>query len=341
MAAQKTTSKLSSKLGAQLKSAHEKHKDDDTEFSQFGELPDGIEHGIAQLVDCKFDVVKEGKQNAGQFYFYAAGVVVKPKIHEGNPIEGLRTSITEPLYPTPTRSRKTLDEHLGWIYNELRKLGVDTKTVNPDNLEQTVEALKQSAPYFKFRTWKGDKATEGQYKDQEPRVQHNWNGWCEFTDTEGSDPATSGVTEPASTAAPVAPAEPEPEMTLEELAAAADGGNEVAQVKLSKMATDAGVPDEDKDAAPNWTVVSELIAAATPDEGTTTTSEAPPEPEEYVPKKGDTPNYSPVDPKTKQPVKKPISCEVMGVDPKTKTVSLKNLVDGKTTYKGVPWDKLS
>lgn len=182
----KSKSALVAKLGDKIRKAHEAHKGDETEYSSFGELPAGIEGGIAQLVDCKFDVVKEGKDNAGEYYFYAAGTVMEPKEFtdsEGNlhRVEGLRTSITEPIYDTPNRkSRKTVDDHLAFVLNEMRKLGVDTSSIGAEQLEDVCEQLKQLKPFFRFRTWKGQAETTGPYAGKEPRVQHVWNGCCDY-----------------------------------------------------------------------------------------------------------------------------------------------------------------
>jgi hypothetical protein len=186
---QKSMSGLAAKIGKKWQAAHDSHKDDETEYSQFGELPAGIEGGIAQLVECKFDVFKSG-DNAGEYYFLAAGVVVRPKEHSGERIEGLRTQIgPEPLCDTPNRTRAKLDDHLAWIYNELRKLGVDTASIDSiAELEGVCDTLKEEQPYFKFRTWKGKPQTEGPYAGQEPRVQHQWNGITDYEpDDDGGD----------------------------------------------------------------------------------------------------------------------------------------------------------
>lgn len=58
------------------------------------------------------------------------------------------------------------------------------------------------------------------------------------------------------------------------------------------------------------------------------------EEENWEPKKGEVYGYKP--PKHKRAVE----CEVMAVLAKAKTVTLKNLEDGKTLYKGIAWDEL-
>jgi hypothetical protein len=180
MAKQVTKSGLAGKLGAKLKQAVDKHKKDETKISGGGDLPAGI-IGIAQLVDCRFGQYKEGA-NKGEYFFYAAGVVRTPAMFEGMPIKGMRTQIgPEPMCDTPTKSRKTLEDHTAWVLNEMRKLGAETASVDGDELEGLAAALKEAKPTFKFRTWKGQKTK--QYPD--PRVQHSWEGAADFTPDEG------------------------------------------------------------------------------------------------------------------------------------------------------------
>src|SRR5690349_21501065 len=135
MPKQTAKSDLFKKLGDKGKAAVREAQTVEVSYDNFGDLPPGINNGVARLVDCKFTQIAEGKQNAGEFMFYAAGVVVAPKEHEGIPVEGLRTQISEPLFDTPTRSRKTVADHLKWIYNELGKLGLDVSTLDENNLE--------------------------------------------------------------------------------------------------------------------------------------------------------------------------------------------------------------
>jgi hypothetical protein len=209
-------SSLASKLGDRGREAFDSHKSDETTYGQVN-LPGGIENGIARLVDCKFTQIAEGKQNAGEWMFYAAGIVVSPSEHEGTQILGLRTMISEPLFDTPTRSRKTIDEHLAWVLNEFRKLGVNTDELSFDDLEGVAEQLVEGSPHFRFRTWKGSKqeivkkegkffvgdkkyATEAAakaanpYVGSEPMVLHQWGGAVEYQGDEGSDGAVNDQT---------------------------------------------------------------------------------------------------------------------------------------------------
>ena len=109
MAAQQVKSLLMQKLGADFVKAHEENKNVKPEPS--GELPGGIRQGVARLVQCKIVEIKKG-DNVEKLMFYASGSVVAPREHNGIPIYGLFTSITEPIYNTPTRTRKTVSEHI-------------------------------------------------------------------------------------------------------------------------------------------------------------------------------------------------------------------------------------
>lgn len=376
MAAPKTKTTLMAKLGDKLKKAHEAHKDDDTTFSGAGNLPAGIENGVAQLVECKFDTYTKG-DNIGEFFFYAAGVVVSPRDYTDpktgvtTRIEGLRTSIMEPLHDTPTRTRKTVEEHLAWIYNELRKLGVETATLEPGDLEATVAALKEASPTFSFRTWKGEPQKIGPYAGKDPITNHQWGGLAAVAETSqdvtdedlvDNTPEIKTPTKPTQT--PVksptpptvkgkrpAPA-PEPEPAAEEadefqdlasLVVKADKGLESAQEALSAAAAQAGYSEEEIDDAANWKVVYNMIQ--NPKQEETVEDETTPADEE-----GDTPNvgdvfrYSPMISDKKNPKKKfkgpAIECQVTAVDQKAETVTLKNL-DTKVIYKDVPFAELT
>lgn len=349
-------SALFQKLGSRLATAHNKHKDDETTFAGGGELPAGIENGIAQLVECKFDQFKQGDLK-GEYFFYAAGIVVSPvAMPDGLKVAGLRTSIMEPLCDTPNRSRATMDDHLGWIYNELRKLGVATTDIDPSNLETIAAALKEAQPHFSFRTWKGEPTKE--YPN--PRVNHQWGGLREFNSE--TDPASGVVdnTEPESKPAPTptkqkkAPEpqpEPEPQGEFNEFAGdldslvAAAPNDESAVERLTEMALAAGVSQEDIDNAPDWEAVATAIREA--ENASPNTEETEPEPEEFKPSVGDVYKYQPTDPKTKKPMVNPktkkaikVEVEVTKVNEKNHTVELKNLDDGKTKYVGIGWDLL-
>ena len=61
--------------------------------------------------------------------------------------------------------------------------------------------------------------------------------------------------------------------------------------------------------------------------------------QEWQPKVEDVYLFRAPDAKTKKPGK-PVECEVIAVDEKTRTVKLKNLANPKATYDKVAWDAL-
>jgi hypothetical protein len=169
-----------SRYGSKAVEAFNKHKGDETEYGNFGELPPGIDGGIAQLVDCRVLEIKEGKQNAGELMFFARGIVVEPEEVE-DPRTGLvvriknrNTTLNESLFHTPGRARETIEDHMAYVLNQLRKLGLSTEdiTATDEEFNSQLATLKESAPFFRFRTWQGPK-TE-QYPN--PKVNHTWEG---------------------------------------------------------------------------------------------------------------------------------------------------------------------
>lgn len=202
---QGNVSALLKKFGQRALLAHEAHKGDETILSSLVELPPGLK-GVARLCECKFDVVKPGNTNAGEYFFYAAAIIESP-IHftyssdpQSSPVtmkvQGLRTIIMEPMYDTPTRTRKTFEEHLAWVYNELRKLGLDTSSLSLQDIELAgFPALIEAAPLVQFRTWKGPASTTGEYAGKESRVLHFWEGTVEATDSERMAEFTEDSTE--------------------------------------------------------------------------------------------------------------------------------------------------
>lgn len=281
MPKQVTRSGLLGKLGDKLRRAHEAHKGDETTYSQFGDLPPGIENGVAQLVDCKFTQIKEGKNNAGEWMFYAAGVVVLPRSVGGIPIEGLRTQISEPLFDTPNRSRETVAEHLAWIYNQLRLLGVNTSEMQVEDLEATAAGIKEIAPYFRFRTWRGDATKEF----PNLRTNHVWNG-C-ISDFDPDEAGVGGAVDdrgtPGGAAGPSGAGEDFDEFgDLSALAAKADNNRlsekvrKEAQDKLEEAALERGIDLEVIHGADTWADVLEMIRSGPGEAAANGETEEPP-----------------------------------------------------------------
>lgn len=363
MPAQRGKSLLLSKYGERFKKAHDKHRADETDYGAFSGLPAGIEGGIAQLESAAIVPVKEGKDNAGELEFRAVGVVKSPADFDGQRIYGSQTRIVEPLYDTPSRSRKTFEEHWAHVLNELRKLGVDTSDVGYDEAEDTIRALVEAAPHFRFRTWKGEKATSGPYKDREPMVQSSWMGLCEYEEDGGEagaglDDRSAGNgragREPFTGDTDEVPDEGAATGTADDLGALAEAAaqdDDEAIARLTELGLAAGMSQQEIDSAKTWASVVKAIseAGAAPDEEEKEEPEGEPDEEEEaepgpeakaLPAPKDPVRYKPPDPKTKRPGRKAVECVVLTVDPKRKTASLRNLDNPKTVYKDVPWDQL-
>lgn len=369
---------LLKKYGNRLKQAHEEHKNDETEIGGFSNLPPGIDDGVAQLEDCEFQVIKEGKKNAGEYQFYASGIVLEPEVHEYEDppkskrmkrvkTKGLRTFIVEPLCDTPDKtSRKTVEDHLAWIYNEIRKLGYDTANMEVDDLEAAVEALRESKPLFRFRTWRGE-PTE-QYPN--PLTNHQWRGLVEedYVAPDSSQDVDNTAASPSPTnkaptrngqaGAPPADLEFGDIDSLIEMAKGDDDDKQVvaARKQLTQMAIDAGATkkwvDED---ANDWDEVGDLIKEGrnidaeqeedeeeseggdedegTEDEGDEEENEEEGDEEEEeeeapTPKKGQVWKVRLIDPKTKKKSAKLTQVVIEALN-KNGTAKVKSLMDKK------------
>lgn len=180
MPAQVTQSNLlMSELGAEFVKAHEAHKN--VVVTPGGELPAGV-RGVAQLKGCRIQRIAKGKKDEGKLMFYAYGIVVTPESHNGMRVRGKRTMITEPIYATPTRTRKTVSDHIKKVYEHLAGLGVRLKDLTPDRIEDAMKALVNPANpiFFEFHTWSGQMQTTGQYAGREPMINHQWDGRTDF-----------------------------------------------------------------------------------------------------------------------------------------------------------------
>lgn len=338
-------------LSSKISKAHDEVKDEETRLGSQN-LPGGINNGIARLSMCKFDIFKTGN-NQGEFYFMAMGVVVSPdKNDAGIPVKGLQTKVG-PLPICATQKRDgtvvSLQENLSNVYNELRKLGVNTADITPDDLEATVDFLKESKPYFRFSTNIG-KATE-QYPN--PRVWENWHGAGGLEDydpdSESGEPDedtntdnTVDVPEDTKDDSPDTSVETTTDKSVEpdlqELAEAADSStNEpkergVAQEKLQELAMAAGVPEEEIDEAADWASVVTMMSIdnETDDEPTEAVSE---DEDTSPPEKGDVVFFKP------NGKRKYRECTVSAVFAKSEKCNLKDL-ETKESYKQVKFSEL-
>lgn len=333
MPVQKQQSPLMKKYGAKLAQAVAAHANDEPDYG-FQRLPGGITGGIAQLKECGFGQVAAGKQNAGEFYFRAMGVVVSPKEFQGQIIEGSQTSILEMVCDTKNAAGKvtTIDDHVKNIQNHLKLLGAEDVT----DLEAAAALLQDVQPYFKFSTSLGAKSD----KYPEPRVFENWHGIKGLENYSASD--AGGVVD--NTAASMnGQAHSEP--SREDLVAAAGDGDTEAQASLKAAAMEAGHTEEAVDGAEDWGAVAEMIdnPPSAEEGGETPDGGAEPEPEKpAIPEKGLVYKYAPADPKDKTGKKrlKSREVEVTMVYPKTKKVDLIDCENRKVGYKAVSFDLL-
>lgn len=216
---------LAAKLGTKLAKAVAARKGEETKYDQGGDLPAPMQ-GIARLSECKFGQYKEGTRYAGEYFFLAQGVVVLPKEVEGMPVEGLITRIgPEPICDTPdSNGKKTVEDHVSWVLNEMRKLGLDTSELTENDLEEAAATLKEMAPYFRFRTWQG-KATP---KYPNPSVQHTWSKAVDYAEDSESRVASAVVDDSDVVEASDEPVEAAEWDDLVAAGEAANGGDETA-----------------------------------------------------------------------------------------------------------------
>lgn len=368
---QRAASGLMAKYGQDFVKAAEVHKADEVEFSGFGDLPPGIEGGIAQLQDCKFDIFKNG-DNKGEYYFFAQAVVVSPEYAtqydlDGNPtgqvkVAGKYTKIgPEPVCDTlkSLGQRKTQADHLGWIQNEMKKLlgkDADPEMVSGLNIEATAAALQEAQPHLSFRTWRGKPSEDF----PNPRVNHVWEGVTSAPVANGRpaggtvrDRSAGQAAAPSDNGAAAGADTDTVGEDLDDLAARAMASDKDAVARLTELALDAGYSDDEIGDADKWADVVDMINSPRPEaqEGQDSgepeapaedAEPAPPEP----PVKGSTWYYrlkdakgNPLKDKAKRPLR-PVEVEVTAVDKKTSTCTLKNMSDHKTVYKSIPWDEL-
>lgn len=376
MPANVTQSEFLAAMGDSARRAAEAAKNRPPDYGNM-DLPAGIEGGIAELRDMKLTRIAAGKTNAGKWMFYAAGVVRAPAEHNGVPIEGLRTSITENLFDTPqSQGRKTKDEHVVHVQNQLKILGVPPDMLGIDRWEEAIKTLLAIRPRvtFRFRTWKGRKETTGPYAGREPRTNHQWGGKCAWNATPEapaagfSDGTARASANGAGKSAPAA-AEPEPEdggddvpadtadhpppsgggeaeeVDFDALVESAKAKNAAAQRRLTELAVEAGADQEAVDAAASWEEVAEM-ARGGPSPGLdspVSDEEEPPQEEPAEPEppaKGAHYGYCPPDPKTGRASRVAVACEVMAVNKAKRTVDLRLVKNPKIAYKAVSWDDL-
>jgi len=183
MAKKQTKSSFADRIGSKGEEAHSEVKDAPVKIT--GDLPAGIDDGVAKLSECYF-----GEDKKGNNFFRAAGVVLSPETFAGERLVGRTTSIYEILEDTPKREgKKTFKDHLDWVENELKKLGLPVSELEFEEIEDAMKELV--GVVFKFQTWKSDPSN--QYPN--PQTNHKWMGVIEDYDEEAGEEEVEDETE--------------------------------------------------------------------------------------------------------------------------------------------------
>lgn len=363
MPVQTAKSSLLAKYGQRIDKAAKEHARDETRYG-FQRLPGNISGGVARLVECGF-FVSDSDRYKGEIYFRAAGVALTPKsvIYNGNecPVEGLQTSLVEMVCDTVDSNGKktTLEEHVARIQNTLRTLGADPEALaeGMSALEPIAAQIKEAAPYFKFSTTVGRATIDPKTKKpREPMVFENWHGTKGLEDYVPE--SHNGVDDTTGHSQMNHPPEGDEQTTGDEggdaqfdefgdinsLLEDAKGKNtNDSQSKLEQMALKAGKTQEEVNDAKDWDEVVGWIR-----EGSGDDSGAAPDDQPYEPSKGDPVKIEVLkDPKNPKKGSKNIEVEILTVDKKKKTVTVKSLETGKPITdstgkkaKEIEWDSL-
>lgn len=346
MAKQVAKVSIATALGARGQKAFESSKGKEVTYDRGGELP-VFNAGVATLTTMGLGMYKEGP-NKGKPFFRAAGVMLTPKTvtdadGNANPVAGLQTSIMIPLCDTKTQKGDVtkLEDHLEKLINEIKKFGVDLSDVAFEEFDSTFDALVETAPQFKVRTW----ASKPTKEYPNPRVNHVWNGLVSEEDTVAADADDGVVVEDTPTDEVVPDAEDDAGAVVDDAADTPDyeallklanSKAKTTQVKdaqtaLRQAAIDAGHEADAVDNADSWNDVFEMIS--NPPAGG---DDAPADDEEPGLEVGSAVQYRPIDPKTKK-AGKAVDCEVTKIY-KDGSVDLKNIADPKKVYTKVSAD---
>ena len=315
-----------------LAKAHKSHRGDETTIPDGGgDLPAGIEGGVAELVQVEIKTHEEGN-NKGELFAFISGVVKEPIVHEGIKCKGRRTSLFIPLYDTPNSPKKPLfEDHYADLLNELRKMGVSTDEMEYEELEEIINDLAEEGIHFKFHTWQG-KPTE-QFPN--PRVNHQFMGAIDdyVDDSDPDDEVVEGEAdvqdaekqEPEEQEDESEAVEGEEEVSLDDLGTAADSGDDEAIATLTKKASEAGLDPDDYD---EWSSLATALGSFSDDGGDEKSIASKEEDEESDPEVGDILNY--ID----------TLVEVTKVYARKKTADVQD-IENDDEYQDVAWSDLT
>jgi hypothetical protein len=241
-------SPIADRLERELGSEFELHKNDETTYGGGSDLPAGINGGIAQLTEMKIDEYKEG-DNKGKLYLQIAGVVKSPEEHAGVKIAGLHTRKMLKLF---ANNRDSKEQAVSKALNEVRKMGGITSEIKARDLPKLMEALKNEAPHFRFRTYSF--TPPGAADDAEPMIIHEHKGKMDNYESNGS----SGVVDNTGTPSDAGASQVSDE-DWDAVLAAANSDDGEAQTKLQDTCKAMGMTAEEVDAIGSWEECVEII----------------------------------------------------------------------------------
>lgn len=289
----------------QMQKLFDAHKSDETSLGSGGDLPAGINGGVAQLCDMRIQEHKEG-DHKGKLHLYVCGIVKTPSEYEG-----CRASIIVRLYE---HFGKSQEDGIAKAMNETRKMGGTTADISVDDWEAILAALEETAPHFRFRTY--EFTPEG----GKPMVITEFRGAIKDYKENGS---AAEVQDNTGNGAGDTQQAPEGE-DWAALGEAADAGDADAATKLKDACLTAGMSEGDVDAMANWVAAAEALASAGGAGGGDTSGAAEP----WEPKVEDFYTYKP------KGAKKSEEFQVTHVF--KETMNLKGVKDNKV-LKGVKW----
>lgn len=322
------------------------------------QLPAGI-RAICQIHDIGLKTYEkdtkmktaEGKSAAGEYYFYAVGVIVEPEMHvypDGveRKIAGRQVRINVPCIATKTAGGKVTsqEDQCDKIMQEIGKLTSQDYIADAsfDQIPDLIEGVKQSKPYFNFATSvkaaSVEKGPDGKTPKYPEGVWENWNGNRGLESYQGPD-AQATTTQDDTGGSNDQDNSGDDQPDLDALVEAATNQDQDAIDKLTELATAVGVeigPDTDAPAntvngADSWQTVREWIDAGGAPELPADETAWEPAVKEMVKYK------APADPKKPNGAKKTFDCEVTGVNKGKRLVTMKNPAN-KAVYKDVSWD---
>lgn len=235
---------MGDRLERELGSEFELHKNDETSYGSGSDLPAGINGGVAQLVEAKIDEYKDG-DNKGKLYLYLGGTVKSPAEVKGTPVQGLRAQKMFKLFAHKSGPKDiSKSDALAKALNAVRQMGGITGDIRAKDLPILLDALKEEAPHFRFRTYSF--ASEGQ---DDPMVVTELRGKIDdYTDNGAPSGAINDQTgEPADGGQAQGTEE-----NWDAILVSANGDDGDAQTKLRETCKAMGMSGQEVEDAPDW-----------------------------------------------------------------------------------------